>query len=138
MSSRTGGVSHSGAKAIQRNLRRAESGYRRALGAALYREGSAILAESLKLVPVDTGRLRATGYVSPPEQTRGGVEVEIGYGTDYAVKQHEDVSLAHVVGQAKFLQQPAEEAERGMLTRVQADMRRIASVGGGFGLRGRR
>ena len=126
-----------GRKQVQRNLARARKAFRRSLGAALYHEGSALLAQSLKLVPVDTGRLRSTGYVSPPEDEVGGVFVEVGYGTDYAVRQHEDSSLRHRVGQAKFLQQPFEESERGMLMRLQADMRRIASVGGGFGLRGR-
>lgn len=61
-----------------------------ALARALYEEGLALEAESTPRVPVDSGRLRATHFVSPPTQTGAGqVTVDVGYGTDYAVYVHE-------------------------------------------------
>ena len=63
---------------------------RGALAAAIYQEASAIMGESVKEVPVDTGRLKNTHYVSLPYNKVGGVAVEMGYGTKYAWKQHEE------------------------------------------------
>lgn len=50
------------------------------LGTALYREGRGILAQSQALVPVDTGALRASGYVTPPSREGNEIVVAIGYG----------------------------------------------------------
>jgi hypothetical protein len=59
----------------------------------------------VRRIPVDTGRLRATHYVTPPEETGSGhVAVEVGLGTDYAVFVHEDTSAHHPSGEAKFLE----------------------------------
>lgn len=50
------------------------------LGGALYAEGSGILEQSLPLVPVLTGALRASGYVKPPELIGSRISVVMGYG----------------------------------------------------------
>lgn len=119
---------------VRRELQRSDQRFSNAFGAALYREGSRILRESLKEVPVDTGRLRSTGYVSPPtRKLLAGIVVEVGYGTNYAVRQHEDVSIRHRVGKAKYLQDPLQAAADGVTTRVVADMRKLAAAGVGFG-----
>lgn len=118
----------------RRALQMSERRWSSAFGAALYREGSRILRESLKQVPVDTGRLRSTGYVSPPiKKLLAGIVVEVGYGTHYAVRQHEDVSLRHRVGKAKYLQDPLYAASDGVTQRVVADMKKLAAAGVGFG-----
>lgn len=130
-------VKITGLPQLRRRMTAAEKAQRHAFGAALYREGSRILRESLRLVPVDTGRMRATGYVSPPTSKMFvGQVVEVGYGTDYAPRQHEDVSLRHRVGQAKFLEQPAKAAQRGLAARVAADTQRLMAKGAAFGVRG--
>lgn len=60
------------------------------------------LERSNRLVPVDTSALRSSGYFEIKPRS---LEGEIGYGTDYAMKQHEDMSLQHPNGgQAKFLE----------------------------------
>lgn len=130
-------VKITGLPQLRRRMASAAVAQRHAFGAALYREGLRILAQSLRLVPVDTGRLRATGYVSPPTSKMFvGQVVEVGYGTQYAPRQHEDVSLRHTVGQSKFLQQPAEQAQAGLAARVAADTARLAARGAAFGVRG--
>lgn len=77
----------------------------------LYRVGQQIMADSKsRYVPVDTGVLRASGYVEPPTQSGNVVTVTLGYGgaaQAYATIQHEDLSLHHTVGQAKYLEIPA-------------------------------
>jgi hypothetical protein len=99
-----------------------------ALGSALYQEGLVIEAESVKLCPVATGRLRSTHYVSPPTMdTRGVPAVTVSYGTDYAVAVHERTEVAHnPPTQAKFLETPFRAAQRGMLDRLRVSVARFA------------
>lgn len=60
-----------------------------ALGAAIYAQGLSILADAQKMVPVDTGRLRASGYVDAPKVQGDKAVVVVGFGTDYALAVHE-------------------------------------------------
>lgn len=62
-----------------------------AFGAALHELGLAIMADSVKMVPVDTGRLRSSAFVSGPRKSHGSVFVMVGYGTRYALAVHESV-----------------------------------------------
>jgi|SRR5581483_8221599 len=81
----------------------------KALESAMFEEQSAVIAEAQSRTPVDTGVLRASGTVLPPEQRGDKIEVEAGFGgaaAAYAIRQHEDMSLNHATGQAKFLEQP--------------------------------
>ena len=71
--------------------------------AGLLALGEKIMAIATQMVPVDTGQLRRSGYVAPEDIIHEGV-VEVGFGTDYAVYVHENVSAAHVTGEARFLQ----------------------------------
>ena len=118
-----------GAAELRRELRRLQKAYPEAVQAGLVEEAYAIEAASVALVPVDTGRLRATHYVSAPEEKGDDVTVEIGYGTDYAVYVHERLELTHKSPtQAKFLQQPLEAARSGFFARLAARIR--ARAGG--------
>ena len=56
--------------------------------AALYSEGQKILAASKALVPVDTGELLASAYITPPVLWPSGASVELGYAHDSAVSVH--------------------------------------------------
>jgi hypothetical protein len=105
-----------------------------ALGAEMYLEGEGIMAQSKELVPVDTGALRASGYVELPVIDGLGASVELGYGgpasrpnpktgeeTDvYAIIVHEDLEAHHKVGIAKYLEIPFLQAQRGMASRIRA------------------
>ncbi len=72
----------------------------------VYQAGQHLRSESVKEVPVDTGRLRASATVSPVKREGGRFYVEVGYGTDYAIYVHERTELRHRVGKAKFLEDP--------------------------------
>ena len=69
-----------------------------------------IFDTSQELVPVDTSRLKDSGYVEVRTEGRGGrVRAEIGYGLHgkpfYAGIVHERLDLRHAAGkQAKFLE----------------------------------
>lgn len=95
---------------VQANLRKVAADVGGRMGAALYEIGNEVMGESKRLVPVDTGALKGSGYVAPPQVDGGRLVVEMGYGgpaAQYAVRQHEDLSLNHPDGgQAKFLEQP--------------------------------
>jgi len=89
-----------------------------ALGAALYQEGLALDSSAVMQMPVDTGRMRATHYVTPPEMTRDGPVVEVGCGTDYAIYVHEREEIHHDVGGSKFYEIPLNEIREGYAERI--------------------
>lgn len=61
-----------------------------------------LLGQSNEMVPHEEGDLEASGAVS---QDEADGTTAISYDTDYAVVQHEDMSLHHDEGrQAKFLE----------------------------------
>lgn len=64
--------------------------------------GEAILADATERCPVDTGRLRTSGYCAPPRRA-GRNRIEVGFGTDYAVPVHERTDVSHDKGEPKFL-----------------------------------
>lgn len=70
------------------------------------KEASDVMNEARNEVPVDTGRLKASGTVLPPEKGGTKVSVEFGFGTDYAVFVHENLTASHETGSAKFLERP--------------------------------
>lgn len=116
-----------------------------AVGQELYREGTEIQTASLPLVPVDTGALRSSSYVSEPERQADHIIVEVGFGgvatkvnpktgeptSTYALIVHEDLEAHHHVGQAKFLTAAAEERMDGMSQRISDGVDKRLS-GGGF------
>lgn len=93
------------------SLQRAGMDIVQAAKAGLYRVGQQIMTDSKsRYVPVDTGVLRASGYVEPPVVSGSLISVTLGYGgaaQAYATVQHEDLSFHHTVGQAKYLEIPA-------------------------------
>ena len=109
-------------------LERAKDRAPQAMAAALLIEAEGAMRESRELVPVDTGALRGSGVVLPPEITMTGVSVELGYGgtaADYAVIQHERTDLSHTVGQAKFLEQPVLQRASGMGRRMATTVKKF-------------
>ena len=92
------------------------------VGQAMREEGETIMTRSKRdFVPVDFGILRASGFVDGPEIKGDIATVTLGYGgaaSAYALIQHERMEYHHTVGQAKYLEQPVNEAVRGFSQRV--------------------
>ena len=89
---------------------------------ALYQGASIIMTEAKKRAPLDLGTLRNSGYVTLPMRQGGDVFVEAGFGgaaKAYAVRQHEDDSYDHEVGEAFYLQNAIDEKEGEVRERVQ-------------------
>ena len=66
-----------------------------AIGAALNDAANAIGDASQTLVPIDTGDLRASMNYQRTGLTTTKPEIEIRYGTPYALYQHEKLELSH-------------------------------------------
>lgn len=101
--------------------------FEQAVGAGLYLAANNVMTDAKRRVPVDTGTLRGSGYVTLPELVDGHPVVEAGFGgpaSDYAVVQHEATELHHDVGEAKFLENAVNEAA----SRFARDVATIASA----------
>lgn len=94
-----------GARELDKAMGKVQGDWKNAVAAAIYQKGFAIMADSVREVPVDKGRLRATHYVAPPTDIDNPV-AELGYGTDYAVPVHEIADVHHPVGKDQFLRDP--------------------------------
>lgn len=120
-----------GIEQIAAELKKLAAKYPKAIAGALYQEGFDIWRESVKRAPVEFGVLRSSAYVSPPTATSSGVpRVEIGFGTNYAIPQHERLDYKHPRGgRAKYLQSVLEEMSPSMLARVARRTKALADAG---------
>jgi len=82
----------------------------------------AIMPDADEHCPVDKGTMRST---SDTQRDDNAGEVVGGYGgpaTPYAIRQHEDATLSHTVGEAKWLENAfnrhAKEAEGMVASRL--------------------
>ena len=102
-----------GAEAIKAKLAELARRYPEAAKKALFAEANVIFAEAVRLTPVDTGRLRASAYVAPPEQEGEKIQAKVGYGAEYSLAVHEKTEVHHAEGtSAKFLTRPVEAHRR--------------------------
>lgn len=123
------GRTDSGIEGVDELLRRMERMPRVALEAlrqAMRQELEAVLGLAKKKAPVDSGRLRASGYVTEPEIKNDVVlNGEVGFSAEYAVYVHERTELRHVVGEAKFLEKAINERSKGYAERLAARTRKL-------------
>lgn len=116
-----------GDRELRSALRRLGPRAETALSGALYREGETIMNRSKRLTPVDTGTLRSTGHVQRPRKRGGVITVTLGFGgpaARYAAIVHEMTEANFTVGQAKYLQEPFENAVEGLTQRLAREVRR--------------
>lgn len=112
------GIELVGLEKVIKTTERIEGG-EQILAQAMYAEATVILNESKRIVPVDTGNLRASGRVERPEVGNGKASVEISYGgaaAPYALIVHEvppnsggrwGTGMTHKAGQTfKYLEIP--------------------------------
>lgn len=91
--------------------------------ATLYGEATRLMDQSQALVPVATGELKNSAYVATPASTAQSASVELGYGAAHAAEVHEDLTVAHASGQAKFLETPLQQ-EGSIRSRLVHDLQR--------------
>jgi len=114
-----------GMKELKKALKSKGNQANEALAKALYQEAETIMNQAKRITPVDTGTLRNSGHVQQPKITRNAVEVMMGFGgaAEYAIYVHENIHVRHRVGQAKFLEQPLNQAASGLSQRLASRIR---------------
>jgi len=93
----------SGSKAVLKNLHKEIARIKGATPAGLRLAAIIIKIESMKRTPVDTGDLRGSHYVAIDPSPRRTV-AEVGVMQDYGIYVHENLSVNHPTGEAKFLE----------------------------------
>lgn len=63
------------------------------VGKGVLLAGQALLRDSQDIVPLDTGDLQKSSSTSKVVRSSKGMQIDIGYNMDYAVKLHEDMQL---------------------------------------------
>lgn len=119
-------------KQVEAELMRHLSAVQRAAEAALYQGGSIIMTEAKQRAPLDVGTLRNSGYVTLPRTDSEGTFVEVGFGgaaKAYAVKQHEELSYRHDVGEAKYLERAINATEKEVMAHVERVAARALQTG---------
>lgn len=128
-----------GLGALRAQMRRKPAQALQGMRRGLFQEAEGIMTQSKQaFVPVDTGTLRASGFVELPMVTPNGVQVALGFGgpagsgnqngqtnskaVGYAVPVHENCQAFHAVGSCKYLEIPLKRAQRGMAKRLRADV----------------
>lgn len=100
-------VTIKGGEKVIKNAQEALDRWKKALRSAVYAEASNVMTISKRLVPVDSGTLKGSGYVTLPEHRGPQILCELGYGgpaKKYAEIQHESLHYRHPRGgQAKYL-----------------------------------
>lgn len=138
-----------GAEEVRASLRRVGKAGQEAAKKVLGDYAKKILAKAKPLTPVDPedgGQLRDSGRTTKPTVTRAGnVSAGIVFGgaplkrvmgkrrlNVYAIVQHEDLTLKHTTGQAKFLEQPFFQIAPEVPNAVLAELDRL-TAGEGVG-----
>ena len=86
------------------------------------------LTEMKQRTPVKDGALRSSLHVTGPRPTAAGQEVGWAAGgpsAPYAAVQHEDTSLRHTTGQAKFIESVVFEQSTAMVAEIAAGIRKV-------------
>lgn len=114
-----------GLEEVLRALRRLGARAPAVIQEAIVAEAYRVDAESVKQVPVDTGRLRSTHTVVEREGVKSvGAIVTYGGGSGvggevhYARDVHDNLRARYRVGKARFLADPFEAAKRGFVDRI--------------------
>lgn len=96
------GFEVTGLTALMQRLQALAANAPLAVAEGLAEQAEAVMTESkANYVPVDTGTLRASGYVEPPVILGQDVRVTLGYGgaaQAYALSVHENPRAGHTMG----------------------------------------
>lgn len=123
-----------GQREIRERIKELGKKYPRAMAGAIYKLGVAILGNAIPRVPVEFGVLRSSAYVSPPEGQGVDANVELGFGTEYAVPQHERTDYKHPRGgEAKFLEKAIDSLAPSALTLLAQWCEQLQKSGSGWG-----
>jgi len=98
---------------------------------ACYLLGTEVATRAMRYVPVDTGHLRESRFVTKPSFTGTAFELTVGFGEPYAIFVHER-KARHVVGDWKYLQRASDEVAATAEAFLDVHTARLASRGMGI------
>lgn len=117
-----------GVKDVNRALQKLGKKYPLATAHAMYAEAYEVQREATRRAPVEFGPLRGSAYTVPP--TSKSLTTETGFGTEYAARQHEEVTWNHPRdGEAKYLENAINMRRPGMLERLARYIARLVERG---------
>jgi hypothetical protein len=112
------------AKSVFTKIERQGKQYRKGMDRGLKKAGLWLQRASQKIVPIDTGVLRASAFTRA-EGHGAGIKVTVGYTAEYAIYVHENLEARHRKGkQAKYLEQPAREGRSEMRKIIRAEVKK--------------
>lgn len=104
-----------GVKEIVKRLHTVAGETAKGMEKGLVKAGAFLLRESQKIVPVDTGALKNSGFVRKDGEGFK-TDVTVGYTMEYAIYVHENLDARHARGkQAKYLEDPARAKRQDMI-----------------------
>lgn len=115
-----------GINEVLRNLDKLEQNVRRGALRGMNQWSDETMTLAKERTPVDTGTLRASGYVTTPQDNGSSIEQELGFGgaaADYALVQHERLDFNHPTGQAKFLESAVNDRERELISSIEREIK---------------
>lgn len=127
------GVSVDGVADVMAQLKKRMRDYPDAAGFALYRAGIRIQAEAQRRAPVQFDVLRGSAYTSAPHKSGQDMEVETGFGTQYAATQHEGHFDHPGGGERRYLANAVSEQLGTMLQKMGRDIDHSVKTGEKYG-----
>lgn len=95
-----------GVESVVARLKQDQKARRKALFGGLKKGGLFVQRESQKIVPVRYGDLKRSAFTRASDE-QGRKVVSVGYTVEYAIYVHENLDNHHEIGQAKFLEDAA-------------------------------
>lgn len=114
---------------LRRELSTHKRRYPKALSAAIFKQMMIVFRESQIEVPVDTGNLRASGYVIPTLRRKRHFAVTVGYNTHYMVWVHDMHRKRTGNGKSRYLADPFNYRRPRMFEYVRALTKRYVKTG---------
>ena len=117
-----------GAKATARHIAAIGTRVETRMRAVMRAVAESRLTEMKQRTPVKDGALRSSLHVTGPRPTAAGQEVGWAAGgpsAPYAAVQHEDTTLRHTTGQAKFIESVVFEQSTAMVAEIAAGIRKV-------------
>lgn len=124
------GVTVTGERAVNRELAKIAKKAPYAVAGAILEHAENIMDAAVDLAPIDTGELRRSAYIAPPEQVGGQWVIDMGFGAEHAMRVHEQTERTYRTGEAKFLEKAIMKHGRsGVAKLAKAAMRRLVGPG---------
>lgn len=102
---------------------KATAAMRDAAARGLTKAANRVQAVTIPRTPMDTGDLRSSITVAPA--TREDMVATVSTELPYAAKQHEDLTLRHKHGQAKFLESALNDTRAEVDAIIAAEVRKV-------------